>query len=308
LAEERNRRPRLDDNGMIFKPHRSLTGWQGLLVCLALLALDAWFTVQVARRPLDGVSFLMALAVLLSLPLLAYIAYRTYGAFTLEYWVDRDGVTIIWGPTRHLIPMGDIIRIVRGDADGSRRWWHWPAPWVSQRKSGRFGIVRSFATQPPAAHLLLVTEAGAYSVTPAQPERFLAALQARHLLGRARVRRPLTIRPPLRDYPLWRDRLGLGLLGAGFLLNLALFGLLSWRFPTLPADLPLHFDAAGQPDRIGTRSALFILPTLGLLAWLTNTAWGIWQYRRQRLASYLLWGGAAAVQVLALVALRGLGV
>lgn len=291
---------------MVFKPYRTATAWQGLLVCAVLVALDGWLVNKVLNRPLDGLSFALVLAVLVSLPLLAYLAYRTYGAFTLEYWVDRDGVTIIWGPVRYLIPMGDIVRIVRGDADGRRRWWHWPAPWVSQRQSARFGIVRSFATQPPAAHILLVTEAGAYSLTPARPERFLAALQARHALGRARVRRPATIRPPLRDYPLWQDRLGLALLVAGFALNLIVFAILSWRFPALPDDLPLHFDALGQPDRIGARSALFILPVLGALAWLTNTLWGIWQYRRQRLASYLLWGGAMVVQVVALVALQGL--
>ena len=291
---------------MVFKPYRTTTAWQGLLVCAVLVALDGWLVNQTLNRPLDGLSFALVLAVLASLPLLAYLAYRTYGAFTLEYWVDRDGVTIIWGPVRYLIPMGDIVRIVRGDADGRRRWWHWPAPWVSQRQSARFGIVRSFATQPPAAHILLVTEAGAYSLTPARPERFLAALQARHALGRARVQRLATIRPPLRDYPLWQDRLGLALLVAGFALNLIVFAILSWRFPALPDDLPLHFDALGQPDRIGARSALFILPVLGALSWLTNTLWGIWQYRRQRLASYLLWGGAVVVQVVALVALQGL--
>ena len=293
---------------MIFKPYRTLTGWFGSLTCLALIALDGLFILLAARRPLDGASFALILAVFASLPILAYVALRTYGVLTLEYWVDRDGVIIIWGPTRHLIPMGEITRIVLGDNAGARRWWHWPAPWVSQRKSNRFGSVRTFATQPPASHLLLVTQACAYGVTPAQPERFLAALEARHTLGRARMRRLITLRPPLSDYPLWRDQLGLLLLGVGLALNLLLFAVLSSRYPALPADLPLHFDALGQPDRIGASSALFVLPMLGLVTYLVNTVWGIWHFLRQRMASYLLWSGAVAVQILALLALRSLGV
>ena len=115
-------------------------------------------------------------------------------------------------------------------------------------------------------------------------------------------------RPAWWSHPLWSDRLGLGLLLLGVVLNLALFAVLSWRFADLPADMPLHFDVLGQPDRIGPRSALLTLPMLGLLSWTINGLVGLWQYQRQRLAAYLLWAGASVVQMLAWVALRGLGV
>ena len=45
---------------------------------------------------------------------IVYLGYRTLGAFTLEYWVDRDGVTVMWGATRQIVPMGQIERIVPG--------------------------------------------------------------------------------------------------------------------------------------------------------------------------------------------------
>jgi uncharacterized membrane protein len=96
------------------------------------------------------------------------------------------------------------------------------------------------------------------------------------------------------------------LLLTGLLLCLALFGFLAFRFPVLPESVPLHFDAAGQPDRIGPRQGLFLLPLIGLLAWGINAVWGGVIYRRQRLAAYLLWGGAIAVQVIAGLALWGL--
>ena len=50
-------------------------------------------------RPVDGLSFLAALAVLGSLLLMVYIGFRALGAFTLEYWIDRDAITLKWGPT-----------------------------------------------------------------------------------------------------------------------------------------------------------------------------------------------------------------
>jgi len=76
-----------------------------------------------------------------------------------------------------------------------------------------------------------------------------------------------------------------------------MFAVLSFLFPYLSADLPLHFDVNGLPDRIASKSGLFGLPVIGLVTWLFNTVVGIWLYRRiQRGAAYLLWGGAMVVQ------------
>ncbi len=69
-----------------------------------------------------------------------------------------------------------------------------------------------------------------------------------------------------------------------------MFGMLTFRFPDLSSDLPLHFDVNGLPDRIAPKSGLFALPLIGLLAWLGNLTAGVWIYRRlQRYGAYLLW-------------------
>lgn len=291
---------------MSFKPALSNQVRAGLSGAVGILALDAVLLFLALSRPLGGLSFAMTLSVLLSLPLLAHVLYRTYGVFTLEYWVDRDSVTVIWGVTQQIIPILEVQKVVRdqvGRATGRRVW---PVPWVRRWHCPQWGEVLSYATAPE--QLLLVTASATYGISPAQPEAFISALQERHRLGPMHRRRPLVWHPAWWSHPLWSDRLGLGLLLAGVVLNLALFGILSWRFSALPADLPLHFDALGQPDRIGSRGALFTVPVLGLLSWILNGFVGLWQYRRQRLAAYLLWTGAMAVQVLAWVALRDLGV
>ena len=244
---------------------------------------------------------------MLSLPLLLYLAYRTWGCFTLEYWVDRDGVTIIWGPMRQPVPMGQIERVVRGDSPtATRRWWPWPGPYAAARWQSPLGQLLSYATRPPAEQLLLVTPMAVYGISPAEPELFLEVLQERHLLGPARTLPTEPIWPRMWRWRFWQDRVGQGLLLAGLLLNLALFGFLCYRFPALPERLPLHFNAAGQPDRIGPRQGLFLLPLIGLLAWGINGAWGGMIYRRQRPGAYLLWGGAVAVQIIAGLALWSL--
>ena len=90
--------------------------------------------------------------------------------------------------------------------------------------------------------------------------------------------------------------------------SLALAGLLAmvcFRFPALPPLVPLHFGATGSPDRLGPRGDIFLLPLIGLSTLLLNGALGSFLYTRDRVASYLLWGGAILVQLLVWTATVG---
>ncbi|MBE9508399.1 MAG: DUF1648 domain-containing protein, partial [Chloroflexi bacterium] len=78
------------------------------------------------------------------------------------------------------------------------------------------------------------------------------------------------------------------------------------QFPTLPLLVPIHFDAAGNPDRLVPRGQSFIIPLIGLLTLLVNGTLGGLAYPRERVASYLLWGGAVLVQVLVWTAAVGI--
>ena len=96
------------------------------------------------------------------------------------------------------------------------------------------------------------------------------------------------------------------MLATGFLAVLALIGLLCFEFPTLPRLVPLHFDAVGNPDRLGPRGQIFIIPLIGLLALLLNGVLGWVAYRYERVAGYLLWGGTILIQVLVWAAALGI--
>jgi hypothetical protein len=108
---------------------------------------------------------------------------------------------------------------------------------------------------------------------------------------------------PYVGWDIWHDRLAQGALLAGIVVNLALFGLLLVRYPALPDAIPMHWDATGAVDRIALRQEAFVLPMFGLITLLANHGLGAAFYRRQRIASYMLWSGAALVQLLFLLAL-----
>jgi len=97
---------------------------------------------------------------------------------------------------------------------------------------------------------------------------------------------------------LLRDRALQILLVLTLIANLALFGYLALRFDALPDALPMHFDAAGLPDRIESKTGIFGLPIIGLVLLLLNTALGILIHRRERAAAILLVASVLLVQVL----------
>ncbi len=295
---------------MTFKPCYCADRWKGLLAILGLVAVDALFLRIALGRPLDGVSYVLVVLALASLPVAGYLVYRTAGAFTLEYWVDRDRVTVVWGPTRQIVPMGQIQRVQRGAtpaAEDRPQPWHWPCPDCRPLQCQQLGVVRMYATRPLPEQVLLVTPDGSYGLSPANPQAFIDALQERYQLGIARWVPEEVQRPPLWTWELWRDWRALALIGAGLLGVLSMAGALCFRFPVLSSDLPMHFDVTGMPDRIAPKSGLLMLPVIGFLTWIVNLALGVWVYRRgQRQGAYLLWAGAVVVQIIIGLALFNL--
>ena len=91
---------------------------------------------------------------------------------------------------------------------------------------------------------------------------------------------------------------------AGLIGVLVLVGVLMVNFPSLPETLALQYNSEGIPMAIRSKSALFVLPIIGFLAWFVNGVGGmLMAVRNQPTGAYLLWGGAVLVQVCSLLAL-----
>jgi hypothetical protein len=285
-------------------------GWSGGTgLMIAVVLVDVGLIWLAAIRPLAIGTFIIGLAVLVSLGLLGLMGYWLYGLTRSGYSLDRNALIIHWGPTEQTIPTGQIKRVLTGSEIEGRIQFYggiWPGHCVGYGEVPGAGPTIFYATLPPRQQIYVVTPSLTYGISPADREEFLKSLRRRLEMGPTQIVEQSSKRPGFLDWAIWQDRLGLILLAVSFLALFALTGLLCFQFPALPRMVPLHFDVTGSPDRLGTRGHIFIIPLIGLLALLLNGALGGLAYRRERMASYLLWGGAILIQVLVWTATVGI--
>lgn len=273
----------------------------GLALIAALILIDTGLIVWAATTPVSFTTFLAGLLVLLSLAAIGWVAYRLTGLIHSAYVLDRNALVIVWGDTEQVIPTPQIERVILGEEIQGRvrfRGIRWPGCWVGYGEIEGIGPVLFYATAPLEEQVLIQTPGLAYGISPEDRDGFLQTLHNRLQMGPTQLVEQSSHGPAFARWEFWQDRLGLGLLAAGFLVLLALVGFLCARFPGLPPLLPLHFDAQGIPDRLGSRGEIFYLPLVGFVVLFTNGVLGGALYARERLASYLLWGAGALVQVL----------
>jgi len=259
----------------------------GIAIILSLLALDALLLSYLRQSQINLLFFVFALLVTLSLPLLALLSYLIYALFSLRYHVHRDALTIVWGATQRVIPMGSIRKVMRGGEVGEDikvRGVSWPGHLVGCGQIEGIGRALVYATEPLARQLLVVTPTLAYGISPANLDGFLDAFDIRQHIGPIRLVSFEQRQPRFLSWPVWRDRLAHLLLGLGLVVNLILFAYLCWLCPALG------------------RTELLKLPAIGLATLIINASFGILIHTRQRVGACLLWGGALVVQFLAWLA------
>lgn len=294
---------------MVYMPPSDGSRWQGLAALCWLLLSDAVLLAWVTLKPVGWGSFLLLLVFLATLPVIVHLTTRTWGAFNLEYWLDRNALRVRWAGTRQVIPLHSIRRIVEGVGEMSSRpsLLDWPSPFVRIVEGGEGRKLVRLASVPLDQCLLIETDGGIFAISPDDPVGFLEELQALNRLGLSRTL-PMERVQPTNYYALATESAaGRWLLLAGLIGCLALFGYLMIRFPDLPEALVFHYNRQGVPDSIRPKNALFLLPVIGLLTYLTNTLAGLWmKLQGQHSGAYLFWTGSLLVQALSLLALLSL--
>ncbi len=328
---------------MVFKPADLPARWEGAAVCLWIAIVQLLLVQWIRLRTTDWLTFMLVFGLLLSVPFLLHVLYRTWISFTLEYWIDRNAVTVRWADVRQTIPLADLQGIAlpsEGTAagesetgeeptalmaeaqDGSltssapalaarrversaRFWINWPAHYVRPLTSA--AGISMLATRPTAECVLLETTATSFALAPAARADFVDVINERVRMGPVAN---VALGQERRFDParLFRgDRLGIVLLAVGLLGSLLLFGALMIRFPSLPDVLAVRYNAEGAPELVREKQGLFLIPAIGLMAWIVNGLWGaLLAMRDQKAGSYLLWGGTLMVQLCAFFALVAL--
>jgi hypothetical protein len=281
----------------------------GIALIAAIVMVVGGLLAWAFTHPVSIWTFLVGLAVIISLGVAGLVIYWISGLVRSVYTLDRNMLIITWGPYEQVIPASDIERVVLGsDLEGKVRYRgvRWPGYWVGYGEIEGIGPTLFYATEPPPEQIFIVTEGLAYGISPEEREAFLTTLQTRLQMGPTQIVEPKSISPPFTQWAFWRDRWGQGLLIGSLIALVALLGLLMGRFPALPRLLPLHFDAAGDPDRLGPRGQIFFVPAIGGIVFLVNGALGGLLYRRERLVSLMLWGGSMLVEILLWAAVLGI--
>jgi len=289
-----------------WRPNTRTGLWAGIGIILAILLLDAGLVWRVIAGPINGWTFVCALLALLSLPAIGLLGYRLYDLSRLGYEFDRNRLVIRTAGTQQIIPTASIERVIDGrEAQLKTRMQSltWPGYCIGQGQVEDVGLTLFYAVVPPQKQAIVVTPSLAYGISVDDMESFIGVLGACQEIGPSVEVQQRSGQAPYVGWDIWHDRLAQRVLLGGIVVNLVLFGLLLFRYPVLPDAIPMHWDATGSVDRIALREEVFALPVFGLITLGANDGLGAAIYRRQRIASYLLWSGAVLVQLLFLLAL-----
>ena len=286
---------------MYYQPPRALGLLVGAVITLwagavALVLFNNGLTTGI------GLGQVVSYSVSLAAAALAVIfGYWTYALATLSYALDRNGLVITWGATRQVIPLGAIERLVPGTSLGVPRvggvsWW---GHHVGRARIERIGEVLFYSThQTPEQVLYVMTEERNYAISVDDPAAFAQEIQARQDLGPTGEVTHHVERSGAAAQAFWNDRLGMALVVLALLAGAAVWGQLTARYDDIPPTLELHFPPT-EPMPIVTvvsRDVIFELPRTASLILGVNLLVGMVLHAWDRVASYVVFLGATAVQ------------
>ncbi|MBI2304082.1 MAG: DUF1648 domain-containing protein [Chloroflexi bacterium] len=292
---------------MELRPPRLLGVLTGVGIVLGILLLTGSLLLRLNGVPLSLYSFSLALVVVCLLFLLPLFAYWTYGCWSLRYRVDRNALTIRWIGMEQVVPLSKVVAFVTGSQLRGRmrfRGVNWFGYHVGRGQVVGVGKAVFYATSRRPKELLCLTTADmAYVISVKEPARLVRNIRLRQGLGATKEVAQVATGRTYLPFSLGRQPGALAMVMLALIFNIALFGYVSYVYPSLPQLLPLHFTPFGQVDRVGPKVEVLWLPSMALAAWSANLFFGLYLYAKERLGMYLCLGASLLVQTVIWVAI-----
>lgn len=281
--------------------------WPGVLVGTALTAWCFAFTGALLWRglsqPIDLPAIGPHLAATLFFGLGCLFGYWTYGAATLRYYLDRNGLTIHWGDIRQLIPMDRIERLVPGRELPAPRITgvNWLGHHVGRANVEELGETIVYSTHRSHEELLyVVTQEHTYAISVPDEVRFAEELQGHQKLGKLVSLPQVTERTGLAAQPFWQDPLAQMLALASILAAAVTLGYVFQQYPGLPESIPFSFPPLGGIIRVDDKRELLSIPITGIGLVAINLVLGFVLHAWERAVGYLLFLAAIGAQAILL--------
>ena len=239
--------------------------------------------------------------VLLFLVTVPYLIYRLYGLHRSAYILERGGITLQWGWRLVTLPMSKVKWVYR-DTDleipPKPPALRWPGAVTGVRKFQRGPEVEYLASR--SKRLVIISAADRYyAISPRYPDELINTYQDLIELGSLQALPEQSIQPDLVMTEISKNRLSLGMILVGALLNITL---LIWVLQVIPSreTISLGFRPDGSLRESLESIRLILFPILNSSAYLANLVLGLFMYRTptNRALAYLLWGAGILTALL----------
>jgi hypothetical protein len=261
----------------------------------------------IVRGVIRGVSFAsfaayVDAAVLLCLASL--FAYWAYAIYNLRYAVDDDALIIVWGWTRHVIPVDQVHRIVLGRRLGKPRidGISWRGCHVGRGRVERFGEVQFYSAHRTVTDLVYLTTPSATFGISLTDARGLARsiLAAQERIGATGARTVLYRPSPAQSF--LGDTGALVLTGGILFAFLIAAGYIASRYQGMPTHISFSYPPGYGPERIGPRAELLRLPLTALVWLVAGMSISVWAHAKVRAVSFVVLFGTLFAECLYAVA------
>lgn len=285
---------------MHYQPPRAL----GLLVGTLLTLWSAGVAVLLANSGIAADEgwqvFLTFLGATLSGALAVLFAFWTYSLATISYLLDRNGLVISWGPARQIVPLRAIRRLVPASSVGVPRirgvsWW---GHHVGRADVAQIGTVLFYSTHQASEQVLyVVTSEKNYAISVEDPEAFAREVLMRQELGPTAEVTHHVERSGASLESFWADPRARWLAAAAVIGLALVWGQVALRYGSIPERMPLHFPVGDTVVSSEGREAILELPQAATFLLAANLVLGVILHSWDRMAGYVLFAAAVAVQV-----------